>query len=134
MLVVNSFIGATAYGNYWYNIPFHIFDLNCNGSEESIWNCSYNTELSFCWHYEGAGVQCQGTHNVNEFYFIFMIEPDNADNCTDGDVRVVGGQSQYEGHVEICFNGAWGSVCTNGWDQPDASVACRQLGHTSIGE
>ena len=63
-----------------------------------------------------------------------MIEPDNADNCTNGDVRLVGGQSQYEGHVEICFNGAWGSVCTNGWDQPDAAVACRQVGHTSIGE
>uniref|UniRef100_A0A1X7V0V9 SRCR domain-containing protein n=1 Tax=Amphimedon queenslandica TaxID=400682 RepID=A0A1X7V0V9_AMPQE len=111
--------GATAREGYYDIPPFHIYDLNCNGTEGSIWNCSYNTELTFCWHYEGAGVHCQ--------------EPDNADNCTNGDVRLVGGQSQYEGHVEICFNGAWGSVCTNGWDQPDAAVACRQLGHTGIG-
>ena len=30
--------------------------------------------------------------------------------------------------MEICYNGVWGAVCDNGWDQVDASVVCKQLG------
>ncbi|XP_022088508.1 neurotrypsin-like isoform X2 [Acanthaster planci] len=43
-------------------------------------------------------------------------------------VRLVGGDSETEGRVEILFNGQWGSVCSTGWDAADASVVCRQLG------
>ena len=64
--------------------------------------------------------------------YIFIV-PLNEDNCTNGDIRLVGGQSEFEGQVEICFSGSWGSVCSNGWDQRDAAVACWQLGHTDIG-
>ena len=37
------------------------------------------------------------------------------------------------GHVEICQNGIWSSICSNGWDHIDASVACRQLGYSIEG-
>ena len=48
-------------------------------------------------------------------------------NCTDGAIRLSGGRDQYEGRVEVCSNGLWGTVSRSGWDSNDATVACRKL-------
>ena len=52
----------------------------------------------------------------------------------DGDIRLVGGRSMYEGRVELCRNEAWGTVCDDFWNAPDANVVCRQLGFNDTGE
>lgn len=49
--------------------------------------------------------------------------------CTEGAVRLAGGPNRYEGRLEVCHEGLWGSVCNNGWSaEIDGAVVCRQIG------
>ena len=45
------------------------------------------------------------------------------------DIRLVGGSIPSEGRLEVSFNGQWGSVCRDGWDINDATIACKHLGY-----
>lgn len=51
----------------------------------------------------------------------------------EGRVRLIDGVSSYEGRVDICHNGVWGTICRSSWNYQDAAVVCRQLGFTSVG-
>ena len=60
----------------------------------------------------------------------------------DGMVRLVNGEYESEGRLEICARGKWGTVCNDrnggrhrdGFDLNAAIVACRQLGYSGHGE
>ena len=58
-------------------------------------------------------------------------------SCADvqeGSVRLMDGLSSYEGRVEVCSGGQWGTICgLYYWGYQEASVVCRQLGFTSVG-
>ena len=54
-------------------------------------------------------------------------------NCTDGELRLADGDTPYEGRVELCMRGSWGTVCDNSWSTRDAEVICEQMNLTNIG-
>ena len=77
--------------------------------------------------------------SVNPFAYIIILlhMPNAATNfadCTNGQLRLIGGSSETEGRVEICYENQWGTVCDNGWSAEDARVVCRQLGYQTLGE
>ena len=116
----------------------HFKDLNCSGSEESLFNCTYNQFAGYyCSNYDDASVICQCKASL---YIVLHVLPPclsvvtdvTYSNCSNGAVRLTGGSNQYEGRVELCVNGVWGSVCDSGWDNREASTVCRQLGYQGL--
>ena len=53
----------------------------------------------------------------------------SCNQCQNGIIQLVGGNSSYEGRVEVCEGGCWGPVCIgdSGWSSLDAAVVCKQL-------
>lgn len=109
-------------------------NVQCSGTEARLLDC-LSTLGRVCNSYNGlAGVQCYmptGT-GVLAMLYHFIITCYCTD-CSHGDVRLVGGRNSFEGRVEVCYAGVWGTVCSNSWGTVDASVVCGQHLNTSLG-
>ncbi len=42
----------------------------------------------------------------------------------------MGGVTPWEGRVEVCMDGRWGTVCGEGWTNKDAGLMCSRLGYS----
>lgn len=51
----------------------------------------------------------------------------------DEEVRLMNGTNQYEGRVEFCYQGKWGTVCDDQWGPEEAATVCLQLNFTTNG-
>ena len=65
----------------------------------------------------------------NQLYVIINLYycPDTT-NCTHGEIKLYGGQSNAEGDLQFCYNGVWVFLC-RGWRWIPPNVVCRQLGY-----
>ena len=54
-------------------------------------------------------------------------------SCIDGSIRLVDGETEWEGRLEVCFNQRWGTVGGETWDSTETDVVCRELGYQSSG-
>jgi len=86
-----------------------LHNVRCSGSETNIADCSHRGwGIHGCRHYEDVSVSCLG-------------------------VRLVGGESLREGRLEVYYNGTWGTVCDDGFNDAAARVVCYSLGYGRIG-
>ena len=55
--------------------------------------------------------------------------------CNLGDIRLVDGDTELSGRLEVCIDNTWGTVCNRfgGWGEEESNVACSQLGYASVG-
>lgn len=72
-----------------------------------------------------------GVYITSSLHHIFVLLDPNS-SCVNGQVRLTGGRSRFEGRVEICVGGQWGTFCEDRfWDNVDAQVICRQIGYSN---
>ena len=142
MLPVNVFIcispaGVFLFAQYGLGTgPVWLNNVNCIGEEQRLIDCSIikipNT-IFYCDHHNDAAVQCTGKEyscvplqNNSILHFVATVQ-----NCTDWDIRLVGGSSPSQGRVEVCYMKQWGTICGYSGRVPTlANVICRQLGYS----
>ena len=50
-------------------------------------------------------------------------------DCVDGEVRLVEGEFEWEGRLEVCFGQRWGTISGDGWTEINSRVVCNDLGY-----
>jgi len=88
-------------------------NVQCNGTETSIADCQHSGWGSHnCGHDEDVSVSCLSYLSV----------------------RLVGSGNPQEGLLEVYYNGSWGTVCHDHFNNAAAGVVCHTLGYGHGGQ
>nr|AWV50460.1 SR-I [Amphioctopus fangsiao] len=124
--------GGIAFPRSWFDQgtgEIFMSDVNCFGYESSIWQCTFK-EKHFCSHNEDASVVCTERQKGNNT--ITTTKKPKISNSGNGSgVRLVGGDNNTYGRVEVFHEGRWGTICNNWWDVRNAKVVCRMIGFST---
>jgi len=116
------------------NVSYWLDDVTCWGSEANF---------TYCWNRgfgkhncedgkEVAGVVCS---NVTENDKKSPIGSPASKGIWNLQLRL-DGKTRHgfvsEGLLEVFYDGVWGAVCSDGWDEADARVACGNLGYPGV--
>ncbi|XP_028911488.1 CD5 antigen-like [Ornithorhynchus anatinus] len=87
--------------------PVWLSRLQCRGHEDRLTRCPHLPwGRNNCTHLEDAWVRCREPFAL----------------------RLTGGPHRCSGRLEVLRDGAWGTVCDEGWGRRQEQVVCRQLG------
>ena len=130
--------------------PFFFGALSCTGSEDRLADCTTGS-TDLCTRENEAGLTCNARKSfvciliqlkqqkkliyrkfgmTFELHILLLL---NTARCTNGDVRLVGGTTSFNGVVEMCYNEDYGTICDSGFGVPEATVVCAQLGFSRMG-
>ncbi|CAI8023573.1 Neurotrypsin [Geodia barretti] len=93
--------------------PLYYHSVKCSRRDLSLEECGFTRYTDLTKTYPHTVVKCRESQ------------------CKDGDLKLVGGATESEGRLEVCFGKRWGTIDGHGWTHTDTQVACRQLGHST---
>ncbi|KAL4640368.1 neurotrypsin-like [Arapaima gigas] len=100
--------------------PILLDDVSCAGKEPALSHCSRREWRKHdCTHREDVSISCSPERPSHGIPASIPI-------------RLLGGENEKEGRVEVYIGGQWGTICDDGWTDRDADVVCRQLGYMGL--
>ncbi|XP_016349546.1 antigen WC1.1-like [Sinocyclocheilus anshuiensis] len=128
------------HGNTWHTVCDAAFDqqdaevvcreINCGAPLQVLGAAAFDKGDAQMWTQE---IQCRGNEHqfalcpVSPLHNICSHDNDVSIVCAET-VRLIGGNSNCAGRVEVLHDGQWGTVCSDDWDLLDAAVVCKELG------